>query len=304
MFEDIAIQYANQSEDQFRLIAYGLVICGAVVAGLFHKSRDELQRAPYFVYSGLLFLLLSASRLVWLGAVPALTGGYLWVLMTSDVVSSLAVGYGLGVIATARSRDAAGHGRLAALAFIPLANLWLYVAASKKQQSANRVPTIPLISGGLGAATGFVLLIASLFLGGCIRAETARLAAEAQADPAMRLASFDSMLASLGLEETLQLLAAEVTRQQIDENMTLLGVEGDGKVLRFRYEISTEVGELSPAVRTGLEKYICASEDLRPIIQVGASVEQVYRRTDGRELGTVEASSQSCGFEQTQSGGE
>ncbi len=122
MLEDIAIQYVSQTEDSLRLISYVITIAGAVAAATFHKSSAELRRAPYFAYSGLLFFIAAASQLVWFGSISAMTGGFLWVLTLMDVIVGLGVGYAIGIIAMARSRDAFGHARMAALAFIPIAN--------------------------------------------------------------------------------------------------------------------------------------------------------------------------------------
>ena len=167
MLEDLAIQYINQTEDNLRAIGYGLTILGAIIAGATSKSKSEIARAPYFAYSAFLVLAAYTTQIVWLQSLPAMAGGYLWTLMTVNVVTSLVVGFFFGQIAMARSRDAYGHGRLAALAFIPFANLWLLLTPSKNAVSANRVPTIPLLTGGVGVLSGFVVLIT----GACIAAD-------------------------------------------------------------------------------------------------------------------------------------
>ncbi len=148
MLEDIALRYVDQSESNLRGIGYGLLILGAIIAGIVNKSKDELARAPYFAYSALIYLLVSAVQIVWLQSLPAIIGGYLWVLMVVSMAASVIGGFFACKIAMARSRDAYGHGRMAALAFIPLANLWLLVKPSKTALSANRAPTIPLLTGG------------------------------------------------------------------------------------------------------------------------------------------------------------
>jgi len=47
MLEEIAIQYVSQSEDNLRLIGYGITIAGAVIAAFFHKSQSELGSLEY-----------------------------------------------------------------------------------------------------------------------------------------------------------------------------------------------------------------------------------------------------------------
>ncbi len=62
MLEDIALRYVDQSESNLRGIGYGLLILGAIIAGIVNKSKDELARAPYFAYSALIYLLCPLCR--------------------------------------------------------------------------------------------------------------------------------------------------------------------------------------------------------------------------------------------------
>lgn len=297
MLEDVAIQYVSQSEDDLRLIGYGITVAGAVVAGLLNRSSAELRRAPYFAYSGLLFLIVAASQLVWFGSIPAMTGGYLWVFMLVDVVVGLAVGYAFGVIAMARSRDAYGHGRMAALAFIPLANFWLLLTPSKNSTSPNSTPTIPLLSGALGVVTGFVLLFAGVALTTFIRIETERMAVAAQDDPAMQEAGLDMMLRSSGLEDTLREVALGIpTPSKVDEVTTIVQVVAEGQVLRYVYEVTSGATALPDSMRTGLIDQNCNFVPLRPLFDAGAILVHLYQGPDGVEIGTIQVDRAACGF--------
>jgi len=44
MFEDLAIEYVNKSEGELRLISYGLVILGAIIAAVVSRTKGELKR--------------------------------------------------------------------------------------------------------------------------------------------------------------------------------------------------------------------------------------------------------------------
>ena len=297
MLEEVALQYVNQNEDDLRLIGYGLAIAGGVLAGLTHRSKSELRRAPYFAYSGLLFLATAAAQLVWLGSIPAMSGGYLWAFMLVDVLVGVAVGYGFGVIAMARSRDAYGHGRMAALAFIPLANFWLLLTPSKDDVSANRAPTIPLLTGGLGVFSGFVMLISGVALVTFIKMEGERMAVAAQSDPAMQQMGIDFMIRSNGIEQTLKEIALGVaTPSPVDETTSIVKVEGDGTILRYTYEVSVDVAELPDSMRAGLVTQNCNYMAMRPVIEAGGVLQHVYLRQDGSEIGTVDVNSRVCGF--------
>ncbi|MFZ5965328.1 hypothetical protein ACOXXX_20485 [Thalassococcus sp. BH17M4-6] len=296
MLEEIAIQYVNQTEDSLRLISYGITITGAFFAAIFHKSSAELRRAPYFAYSGLLFFVMAASQLVWLNSIPAMAGGYLWAFMLVDVVIGLCVGYALGIIAMARSRDAYGHARMGVLAFIPIANFWLLLTPSKSDVSANRAPTIPLLTGALGVLTGFVLLFAGVALGALIQVETNRMVAETENDPAMQRAGIDMMVRGQGLEETLRQMAAEVPSQRVDDTTALLRVLSDGTTLRYVYEVSTNPDALPVSMRMGLVQHNCTYEALQPVIEAGATIEHVYQRTDNSEIGVVTVTGDICNY--------
>jgi hypothetical protein len=225
-----------------------------------------------------------------------MTGGFLWVFMLVDVVVGLGVGYAFAIIAMARSRDAYGHGRMAVLAFIPIANFWLLLTPSKSNVSANRSPTIPLLTGALGVLTGFVLLVAGVALGAFIQVETNRMVAAAENDPAMQQASIDIMLRGEGLEATLRQMAAEVPSQQVDETTTLLRVLSDGTTLQYVYEVSTNLNLLPMSVRMGLVQHNCTLDALRPVIDAGATIEHVYQRADNSEIGVVTVTRDICAY--------
>jgi hypothetical protein len=297
MLEDLALQYVSMSEDDLRLIGYAFAIAGGVLAGLFHRSTSELPRAPYFAYTGLLFFVVSAAQLIWLGSVPALMGGYVWVFMVIDLLVRVAVGYGIAVIAMARSRDAYGHGRMAALAFIPIANFWLLLTPSKNQISADRSPTIPLLSGGTGVLVGFVLIFLGVGVASYIRVETERMATAAQDDPAMQEAGLEMMIRTSGLEATLREVALGVpTPSKVDEITTIVQVVGDGTTLRYVYEVASDAASLPETLRTGLTEQNCNYAPMAPLFSAGATLEHVYRKPDGSEIGVIRVDRAACGF--------
>lgn len=296
MMEKLAIQYVSQTEDSLRLISYGIILAGALVAAIIHKSTAELRRAPYFAYCGVLFLIGAASQLVWLSTVSAMTGGFLWVLMLVDVVVGVGAGYALGIIAMARSRDAYGHPRMAVLAFIPFANFWLLLTPSKNEVSAHRAPTIPLLTGALGVFTGLVLLFSGGALRVFIKEEMSHRIAEAEDDPAIQRAGIDMMLRVRGIEETLRQIASEVLWERVDDTTTLLRVVADGTTLRYVYEVSTNPDALPMSMRIGLVQRNCNYGALRPLIEAGATIEHSYHRTDGVEIGVVTVTREICGY--------
>lgn len=291
MLEDIALKYASQTEEELRAIAYGLAILGAVIAGVTTRSKSELRRAPYFAGMGLLFLASATTEIVWLGSLSAITGGYLWALMAVDLVKMLAFGYFLCVFSMARSRDAFGTGSGAFLAFIPIANLVLLLKGSKKQSSVNHIATAPILTGGLGVLSGFAMVIAAVVLTGVL---TKRMAEDSNMGLKLQAASTDLLIRNNGLGATLAQLAAEVTvPQKIDEVTTLRRIETDATSLRYLY-IVDGLDRLLDGFEQNLTQSMCANDAMRPVLRAGGVIEQAYYTTDGRELGTVRITSESC----------
>jgi uncharacterized membrane protein YhaH (DUF805 family) len=296
MLEEIAVQYVNQTEATLRALSYGLSIAGGIAAGILHKSDSELHRAPYFAWTGILFLITAASQLIWFGVIQAMSGGFLWVFVLVDVVIGLGFGYGYAVAAMARSRDAYGHGGKAFLAFIPIVNFLLFLTPSRNQDAANHKPTHPLLTGGLGVLAGFAMYFAGFAISTFIKMELDRMVVNSGKDPAIQSMSVDVMLRSQGIEETLRRIAVEVPRQRVDETTTLLRVEADRMTIRYIYEVSTVVDQLPGSVRVGLVQQNCGYDFLQKLMKADATIEHVYRQSDGSSIGVVTVSRQICGF--------
>ena len=226
-----------------------------------------------------------------------MAGGYLWMLMIISLVSLIAAGYFLCRIAMARSRDAYGHGRMAFLAFIPYANFWLLLTPSKKAISANRAPTIPLLSGGLGVLTGFVLLAAGIGVGVYIDVQSRMMETQTQIEPVSEHAWVDSMIRSNGLEDTLRLMAAETqTPITVDEVTTLARIEADWTQLRRTYIVDLEGMVMTEEFRSRILNGICAYPAFEPLLRANGSFREVYVERDGHEVGAVMVTREECGF--------
>jgi len=289
LIEDVAIAYTSQAELTITLIGVAFGIVGAILAGFTNRSESELARAPYFVYSSLITFALSVVPIVWLLSVPALAGGYLWVLMVISFAAPMASGFSLSKIAIARSRDACGHGRRAVLAFMPFVNLWLFLAPSKNALSANRVPTIPLLTGGLGVLSGFALLVGAGLVSAFIEQETP--------NPASPQADIELMINSNGLEETLHRMAATSGAPIIlDEVTTLARVEAVGTQLRRTYVVNLEDITISDDFRADTIRRICTYGTFVILLRAGAAIHEVYVRQDGQAIGDIMVARSACEF--------
>jgi hypothetical protein len=269
---------------------------GVIAAAFLQNNSNHLSCGPYIALGGLLVLTTGVSQLIWLDFISAIKGGYVWVLMLVDFVAGFVFGYALGVIAMARSRDAFGHARLAVLAIIPIANLWLMAAPSKSPESNHSVPTFGMLSGAKGVLVGFFAFAAYVALMGFIREETSRAMAAAESDPAIVQAGMASALRAEGLESTLMQIADESPSLRIDEITMLRGVEAAGTTLRYLYEVSIDADALPNGMRAELIEQNCTNQGLRPLVEAGAAIEHVFLRLDGSEIGTVAITRNICGY--------
>lgn len=296
MLEDLAMQYVNQDKDAIRVMGQGFAVAGGLLAWALHRGKLAMKRAPYFAYTSLFILLMALTQMVWLASQSAVAAGYLWILMIVDVATSVIFGYGLAVIAMARSRDVCGQAKMAFLAFIPLANLWLLFNKSREEASVNRTVTPNWLNGGNGILSGFVFLLLAFMFIFIVQMEIDSATKASQTDPANQQVPIDQMLTERGLEFTLREMSTSVqTPMPVDETTIVLRVEALGSTLRYTYEIMIPLDFLPDAMRTGLIEQNCTLSEIRPLIDSGATLEHVYFRPDRTEIGRVYVNAEACG---------
>ena len=284
VLEEIALQYVQQ--DNQRAIGYGLVILGATIAGIANRSKSEIQRAPYFSYQALLYLAGVTVQFIWLQSLDAAASGYLWVLVTIDIVSAVIFGFFACQIAMARARDVYGHSRYAALAFIPLANFALLLKQSKNEMSFNRAPTIPIFTGSAGVVFGFVVLVAGGAMYMFLSSQITEMEERAQTESASPQAVINSMLRAQGLEATLQVLASDSqTPITVDDVTTLTRIQAVDSHLNRTYVVDLETLLMTDNFRSRIESGICAHPPFVPLLQAGASIQELYVKVDGTLIG-------------------
>ena len=153
------------------------------------------------------------------------------------------------------------------------------------------------MSGGYIGVIFAVLLFA---LGGGIGKDAeqrvAAMAMRMKVDHAMQQTSLELMLRGQGLEATLRQMAAGVESRKVDETTTLVRLEVVGTTLRYVYRISLDVADIPVFVGSGLIKQNCAYEPLHSVIAAGATVELVYQRANGSQIGIVRVTRQDCGY--------
>lgn len=291
MLEELAIKFVSQDEDKLGSIGLGITVLGFVVAAIVQsRSKGELQRSPYFAFSALLLLISSALTFMWILTEQAVARGVLWMLVGSVFLSIALMGYFYGVISLARSRDAFGTGRYAILALIPLANLVLHLKASKNALSPNRIPTISLLSGRTGIASGFVMAGASIVLSAGFQVQSDRMVENA--DPEQGIAF---LVRSQGLDGALETIATESQIPiALDEVTTLASIKADGSRLMRTYVVTRGDFILTDQFRAKIQNTVCAYAPFTPLLRAGATIEEVYVKTDGSLIGAHAVTQHSC----------
>lgn len=289
MLEDIAIQYVALDEGAQRAMGFGLIIVGAVAAGILSNSKAELGRAPYFSYTALLLLIIVSVQLVWLYSIQAMIGGYLWLFVVVDVVATVVIGFFCGQIAMARSRDAFGHGRNAVLAFIPFANFVLLFKRSRSAISFGQ------FYGGMHVILGVVMFIMAGATSGYLRESIERQADQVSSDPASQQALLDITIRSRGLEETLRQIAdGSGAPVKVDSVTTLTRVEADGAELRRTFVVNLENFSVTDSLSSKIDQSICSYPLFAPLLRAGASMREIYAKADGTVIGFHVVTNDKC----------
>ena len=297
MIEDLAIKLVLLDERVLLFVNCALIAVGAIIAAILSRSTVGIARAPYFALSAVIVFAISVVQTFWLSILSAIAGGFVWLLVLIAFSAQIAAGYMFCLIALARSRDAFGHGRLAILGFIPIANFWLLLTPSKSEISSMRVATAPLLSGGYGVLTAIVAIAAATGVNHVVEEQTRMLVQQTENEPSAQAAWVRTLIGQQGLEETLLIMAAEASLPfAIDEVTTLTTIEASGTQLRRTYVVGFEGMTMTEEFRTRSRNGICAWPSFEPILLASGSIREVYVERSGREIGSVLVTREECEF--------
>lgn len=302
MLEDMAEIILKNTYFIPHITYYGIIVISGLLIVLIKPRARLLSRRLFFLYYTLILLASIAPPMFWLGIVINRNGGFhgsfidINTLFMLGFFCNFLVGCGLGIIALARSQDAYGHGRMAFLAFIPIANLWLLFAPSQKP-TAERA-AIPQLEGGVRAIIYFVVLFECCVWFGHLAVDTFDFLEKVEQRVAVlreRAADMQAILDEKGLEGTLQMIAENATLGVIDENRTLIRAERHGTTFSIWGEINKD-GEASvPSLKARLLRGFCNQfEPLGFLIQAGATVNVIFVSVDDVELLNITANWSDC----------
>jgi len=294
MLETYAYKLMNLGEFTLTLIGFGVVAAGFGVGLLLRTgARLSIKRMPYIFWVGSTYFLISVVPLAWVLTFDAIEKQILWAL-TSFIYSCIFLfGVACAVLAHGRSVNAYGTGGRAWYALIPIINLELFF---REPLDREPVGLGDQLRNGLGVTFGLTLLLLGTVLDKLVNEQIDLRAQEAEFDESMQASSIDMMVRSMGLEEALRQIASETPGQSIDDQTILMGVRSEGAVLSYFYQMETDEVRLPDHMRMEIAQYNCDYVPLYPVIKAGGTIEDVYMREDGVELGRVSVTRESCSF--------
>lgn len=297
--EELAIDFILRSEWQIWAVAFLLAVLGGAISALLFISTARMTSASYFLGNCVVLLVAALSKALLVPTQGAFEKGHIgaWLVLWGLVQGGC--GFALWRLALARSRHALGHCGLAALAFIPLANLWLMVARAREEPS----------SIGRERAFGLAairVVIGCLLIGATLAATVAidvwkRSALTApEAFPQGMLVQF--VLNRDGLENTIKLMTGSPVVPETNGRIRKLSHAANGAELLTTYLIDTDNSQLVDPSNPGLVKAIrgavltrvCAEDGLVPLMKAGATVQETYQDRAGRTVAVVAVTAGDC----------
>jgi len=290
--ELIAFDYFEYAEND----AYNLPIIYvfAIIFGFIKKVDFRLQRGTYFLNTAFVIFFASIANGIFFLTFDAVVGGYLFAIVSLDIIIWAVTAYFLIVIAKARSNDAYGHSNYAALSFIPIANLWLIFKPSKDDYAPKMTA---LTSGVTAVIIGIILSISGRGIGLAMVNAMDNYATTTIAQKHGKAIAYkyfqyyaqrDSLTAALEYYKTL-----DVIGQQIDEITYLndIVVEEDKMTYKFLVTDNNITG-FTQEKRNEWRDYVC--DNNKPLFDVGASMIFHYYSDANPMLAYVIGNSEIC----------
>lgn len=272
------------------LIVYATALC----VGLVKTVGFRLQRGTYFLNCALIIFAGSLTQMIWFIAAPAIANGFVSVLVLVDITVWVVSGYAYVVVAKARSNDAYGHARYAALSFIPIANLWLLFTPSKDKFKVT-LPT--LLSGGTAVVLGLVISVAGRGIGiGIQNSVEDYVASHLSYETSTKLNDkwISYYISNNDIERAILFLkSGESVGSNIDELTVLEDIEVRNETMEYRFRIlDTSITGFTQEQRNTWENYICNNYTI--LIDAGAMIVWHYYSSSEPVLARIIGNSEVC----------
>jgi len=292
-FENLAMGYlvfAGDIEHYSLLIVYAAALCIGMVKNVEHR----MQRGTYFLNCALIVSASSLSQVMWFLSAPAIADNYISVIVVADILVWIVSGYALIIITKARSNDAYGHARYAALGFIPFANLWLLFQPSKDDFTV-KLPA--LLTGGTAVVLGLVLFVGGRGFGiGIEQTLENYIMNSTNYETKVKISKrWMSYYISMGeIEEGMLFLKeSEDVGSKIDDITILQDIVIDADTMEYQFRITdNSVTAYTQQQRNTWENYICDNYEV--LINGGAMIIWHYYSDTQPVLARIIGNSEVC----------
>lgn len=283
--------YLQFSGNQF--YGYVILIISGIITGISKSTNHKMPRSTYFLNTSLITLLLGASQILWLGAMQAVVSGTFYIIAVFDIIILFGAGFLYTMLAKARSNDAVGDASMTALAFIPLANLYLLFKPSKFKETEKS-------SSITTGASAVIIGIVALFLG---RGAAVAIEQIAQQEVANVINSQNAVVVGTkyfefytrrdGLTAGLEHLASLEETGTVDEITNLSSVDVVGQSMIYNFQITDlGVNSLNSSWTQQLQENLC--EVYKHVVAAGGSVQYLYQSSVYGVLADINVSQESC----------
>lgn len=275
---------------------YPLLITGFLIGFVIRTPALRIRRGPAWILLGLILALFNFCQLLWATSNEAIIGGWLWVLVASEICTGLLGGVLWAIIAKARARDAFGNPWAGLLIPVPVAGL--FVLFTKRKGPAEPEARIILEAWEMPPLAWLVMGFALISINRgttelvdrlLLRAET-----ETPADPAFAAAVAGLQLQTVGLASYLdEIVTATETPQLVDADLLLIAIKREDHVVHYTFVLDAPEAEaLSDEYRDLVISQGC--DAFLPALNAGAEVQYHYRSKDGFEFEVLSLTDKAC----------
>ncbi|PWR18709.1 hypothetical protein [Zavarzinia compransoris] len=295
MLEEWALGLANSGERAMSfLLTVAMAVGGGIGAVLFRKDVDIVGRAPFFAWSGVIYLPLGLLQFTWLWSSSLIAQGNFWILILGQCLAYAAAGIFYYRVAAARSRDIRGNNTLVPYAFIPLANLWLVFAKSGEMTKPGPDTAPALLRGYKGVAIGFGLFAAFAAAAGYAQYQLVAPMETAAAE--VDTTEADALIQKHGLDAVTEAVFAEVPiPYEIDPYTSITRIEIAGP--RVDRDLTVTLGgfKMTAQFKKISTLTVCSEPFLRAMVRAGGTISDHYLKPDGTAIGTLIIDKAACG---------
>jgi hypothetical protein len=291
--ESVAYAFADNGVWIPRIAGWAIMLLGGFLYSIRPRFDFRLKRSSYFLLTSVVGVLVAIGEFMFLADPEAMAGEWFFWLVVANQFVHFVLGYTLGVISVARSLDGYGTRTRWILGFIPLVNLVLFFKPSDKGLSEQPV--------FLRRASAFAMVLVGIALFGLVREIRAdrgdMIVQRFKSSPVgsqARTKLLEARAKARGLKETLENVASGVhIPKKLDKITTLIALNAADDSIEYVYSVDTQLTSLPESFIKLVSVKYCGS-DLRPMVNIGATIKATYKTETGVSLGSLSVDKAKC----------